>query len=169
MFCPECKSEYREGFSHCNDCDVDLVAQLPMQSETNDDAGDAGPAVVFVSADANEAALVQSLLEASGIEVTAFDRNLARMDSPVALIIGGVKLAVSPHQEKLAHEVLEEFRGKAGQDPAHGRSTPFTSLRLDEVPDSGDATLEEPYRCVHCHELLEPESTVCSKCGGTPW
>jgi hypothetical protein len=25
MFCPRCKAEYREGFTHCADCDVDLV------------------------------------------------------------------------------------------------------------------------------------------------
>lgn len=29
MFCPKCKCEYRAGFTHCSDCDVDLVQQLP--------------------------------------------------------------------------------------------------------------------------------------------
>lgn len=29
MFCPICKSEYREGFATCSDCHVELVAQLP--------------------------------------------------------------------------------------------------------------------------------------------
>jgi hypothetical protein len=29
MFCPQCKVEYRSGFKHCTDCDVDLVAELP--------------------------------------------------------------------------------------------------------------------------------------------
>jgi hypothetical protein len=28
MYCPQCQSEYREGIAHCNDCDVDLVADL---------------------------------------------------------------------------------------------------------------------------------------------
>ncbi|HXZ13689.1 MAG TPA: hypothetical protein VEG64_14990 [Candidatus Sulfotelmatobacter sp.] len=29
MFCPVCKAEYRLGFTHCSDCDVDLVEHLP--------------------------------------------------------------------------------------------------------------------------------------------
>ena len=29
MFCPECKAEYRTGFTRCADCDVDLVINLP--------------------------------------------------------------------------------------------------------------------------------------------
>lgn len=31
MFCPVCKYEYRCGFTHCNDCDVDLVDALPSE------------------------------------------------------------------------------------------------------------------------------------------
>ena len=30
LFCPSCKLEYRPGFTHCNDCDVDLVDALPQ-------------------------------------------------------------------------------------------------------------------------------------------
>jgi hypothetical protein len=29
MFCPECKAEYRQGFTRCSDCGVDLVYALP--------------------------------------------------------------------------------------------------------------------------------------------
>jgi hypothetical protein len=29
MFCPQCKAEYRPGFTRCADCDVDLVWELP--------------------------------------------------------------------------------------------------------------------------------------------
>jgi hypothetical protein len=35
MFCPQCKAEYRSGFTHCADCDVDLVENL---SEPNHDS-----------------------------------------------------------------------------------------------------------------------------------
>ena len=31
MFCPECRAEYRPGFTRCADCDVDLVEELPAE------------------------------------------------------------------------------------------------------------------------------------------
>jgi hypothetical protein len=31
MFCPECRAEYRPGFTRCADCDVGLVQELPME------------------------------------------------------------------------------------------------------------------------------------------
>ena len=42
MFCPVCKSEYREGFTRCADCEADLVDKLPdepveVQAEGTDD------------------------------------------------------------------------------------------------------------------------------------
>ncbi len=38
MFCPECRTEYRPGFTHCTDCDVDLVAKLPTPEPDIDSA-----------------------------------------------------------------------------------------------------------------------------------
>ncbi|HLJ41460.1 MAG TPA: hypothetical protein VKT50_08215 [Candidatus Acidoferrales bacterium] len=35
MFCPVCKYEYRRGFTHCNDCDVDLVDALPSEEDVD--------------------------------------------------------------------------------------------------------------------------------------
>jgi hypothetical protein len=34
MFCPNCKTEYREGFSRCSDCGADLVRELPKQGKS---------------------------------------------------------------------------------------------------------------------------------------
>jgi hypothetical protein len=32
VFCPQCKAEYRQGFTRCADCDVDLVYALTGQA-----------------------------------------------------------------------------------------------------------------------------------------
>jgi len=31
MFCPECRAEYRPGFTRCSDCDVELVNEISGQ------------------------------------------------------------------------------------------------------------------------------------------
>ncbi len=36
MFCPVCKGEFREGFTHCDNCNVDLVADLDNITEKVD-------------------------------------------------------------------------------------------------------------------------------------
>lgn len=35
MFCPVCKYEFRRGFTHCNQCDVDLVDALPPEKQVD--------------------------------------------------------------------------------------------------------------------------------------
>jgi hypothetical protein len=45
MFCPQCKAEYRQGFTVCADCEVPLVWQLPASSEAQSgaDSSNKGP------------------------------------------------------------------------------------------------------------------------------
>jgi hypothetical protein len=61
MICPECACEYREGFTRCSDCDVDLVEPLEAEPEMQ---------LVQVYEGANPALLplVESLLNEAGIE-----------------------------------------------------------------------------------------------------
>ena len=35
MYCPKCRAEYREGFTTCNDCSVELVESLPPEPQTD--------------------------------------------------------------------------------------------------------------------------------------
>jgi hypothetical protein len=35
MICPQCKAEYRQGFTECSDCHVSLVASLPPGDDLN--------------------------------------------------------------------------------------------------------------------------------------
>jgi len=61
MYCPECGSEYRQGFTRCSDCDRELVAQQPPRSDIK-------LVKVFESANPALVPVVKSLLEDANIE-----------------------------------------------------------------------------------------------------
>jgi hypothetical protein len=42
MICPQCKAEYRQGFTMCSDCEVALVAQLPTPPGGPGDSAEPG-------------------------------------------------------------------------------------------------------------------------------
>ena len=113
MFCPQCRSEYRAGFTRCADCGVDLVDRLPERRKAAADTGNTEPVIVFFTMDASEAALVRSLLEASGVDVYAFNENVSRMFHFTEM--AGIRFAVAPSQAELAQEILAEYRAKLGQ------------------------------------------------------
>jgi hypothetical protein len=164
MFCPECRSEYQEGYTRCTECDVDLVRELQPDSAEAD--AEAEPVTVFNAINGSEASLVKSLLEGSGLEPMMFDANFSNIDPPAAIIIGGIKLTVPRREEKLALEVLKEYRGGAGQDPTVGNLV-ATSISGLQIVSAGDA--DEEYRCRQCFALLAPETTVCPDCGARPF
>jgi hypothetical protein len=63
VFCPQCRAEYREGFTECSDCRVPLIAEKPAT------AGDPGLELVTVleSGDALVVTSAKTLLEDAGI------------------------------------------------------------------------------------------------------
>ena len=66
MYCPECRVDYREGFTQCSDCQVALVAGVtPESPETSDSHLD--QVVVFESNDLLAIALAKGSLDDSGI------------------------------------------------------------------------------------------------------
>ena len=63
MFCPQCRSQYREGFTTCSDCNVPLVSELPPQSE----ADFVEYKEVLSTNSPSDRALISSILDAEGI------------------------------------------------------------------------------------------------------
>ena len=63
MFCPVCRSEFREGIARCPDCEVVLVAEL--LPDLSHDASDLAP--LLTTADLPFLMVVKSLLAAEGI------------------------------------------------------------------------------------------------------
>ena len=103
MFCPQCRSEYRPGFTHCNDCDVDLVWELPRGEHAESEL-----VKVFETANAALIPIVESLLQDAQIECVvrnrrAFDRSGA---SPMA---GPVQFFVRDDKAAAAGELLSDL------------------------------------------------------------
>jgi hypothetical protein len=74
MFCPLCKYEYRPGFTHCADCDVDLVETLDMgptgdsaQSPRSQDDATGTPRMLWSGIDNSAFTQIRTALDEAGI------------------------------------------------------------------------------------------------------
>ncbi len=75
MFCPQCRVEYRPGFTRCSDCDVDLVPTLPQAEQGTSSERPSGSLQILWEGE--DLALFENLLdglESAGIRY--FDQPL---------------------------------------------------------------------------------------------
>jgi hypothetical protein len=118
MYCPECSGEYREGFTHCADCDVDLVASLPTH-----EAAPAGELVtVLETSDPAELAFVESLLRSAGLPFFTRGDHLQSLFALGAIggynaVAGPVSIQVSEEHAEAAAQILEEAMPDESEDP----------------------------------------------------
>lgn len=82
MYCPKCRTEYREGFIECSDCKAALVSYLPPKPDNLQDASmdiseeniEFGELVtIFRSNNQALAGIAKSLLDEA--DIPYFDRN----------------------------------------------------------------------------------------------
>ena|SRR3989442_7191458 len=85
MFCPECKAEYRPGFTRCNDCQVELVEVLEeshrVKSGEVPDAEDSDYVVIATARGPLEDSQICSFLEANGIPAQVRTDSLRKTHS----------------------------------------------------------------------------------------
>jgi hypothetical protein len=90
MFCPACKAEYREGYTHCRECSVDLVSTLEPAADrqlVNDP-----PVVVWRGQDPVAFSAVVSALASAHITYLEFHNRdfTACLSRPLSLAYYGV-------------------------------------------------------------------------------
>jgi len=147
MFCPQCKSEYREGFTTCADCGVALVEALP-DAEAEPDQ-DEDWATVLESGDPALLAMAHSLLDAEGITARFPGEGLQSlfgvgpMGAGFNVAIGPAAVQVPAHLAEKARELLalldepaSEGASEEHEDAAEDRDGPFPEDEspLDEAP-----------------------------------
>lgn len=97
MYCPGCKVEFREGFTRCTECDLDIVEGHPpvLEPEYVDQ-------VTVFEGDSNSAVVVYSALEDAGIRSWIEDEGL----HSVYPSVGSNKVKVPIADEAAALEVI---------------------------------------------------------------
>ncbi|MEW6350629.1 MAG: DUF2007 domain-containing protein [Thermodesulfobacteriota bacterium] len=111
MFCPKCGAEYREGFTFCASCEVDLVDELPLREEPE------FTHLVTVYEGGNPAVLVfaKSILESEGIEYYCKGEGIqdlfgvGRFGTGFNPVIGSVKIQVAEENAAKAKELLDHI------------------------------------------------------------
>jgi hypothetical protein len=111
MICPKCRSEYREGYARCADCDVDLVQPEPVSTEPE-------VALVKVYETGNPAVipLLESLFNDAKIQYMAKGEAIqdlfgwGRFGTGLNYVIGPVQFYVREDEAEDARRILETLK-----------------------------------------------------------
>jgi hypothetical protein len=160
MFCPNCKAEYREGFTECSDCQVPLVKDLSGASARGGESRTPeAPELLWSGTDSSaEGAIVEALKAAKISHHTTISEGgaLPGLSKPVYAIL------IHARDRLAARAALDDARRKTqlpetGENedpddlesalpiPAEQEADDSASAAPDYVPedfDPGDATAE---------------------------
>ncbi len=103
MFCPKCKSEYREGFYRCSDCGSDLIHLLPPETPENADHEEF--VEVFSTYQQGDISFIKSVLDGEGISYFFQGEN------SIMLIAAGAyaRLLVKTEDAERVKEILRDL------------------------------------------------------------
>jgi 5'(3')-deoxyribonucleotidase len=101
MICPKCKSEYREDFTMCSDCNVPLVEKLSSETEEEDKLHDVDFECIASTNNAMDVALIKSILDSENIKYYVTDEM-----SMSYLVAVPARFFVEIHQVEMAKELI---------------------------------------------------------------
>ena len=151
MFCPECKAEYRPGFTFCSDCQTNLVETLPEPSDVSTNKlQDADLREVWVGRSQEQCVAYCAELRAVEIPYHVIQHERTYFKDTE----GNFRIGVLP---KFLDEAKKIINGEALDDSNDPESNPEVELQAqddkapmgaddqhrnwtDEIPD--DATIE---------------------------
>jgi putative signal transducing protein len=126
MFCPQCGSEYREGFFECADCEVALVENPPPEESHPD----VDLATVLETSDPALLAIAESLLLEEEIPYLKKGEQiqdlfaLGRFPAGFNVVVGPVLLQVPEEHAENAREILEALSSQEATDEEEADEAP---------------------------------------------
>ena len=103
MFCPKCKSEYKQGITECPECNVALVYELPPEPETK--FAKVEVEEVYSTFNLADVALIKSILDAEDIEY--YFKGEFSFRKP---LVEPVRLIVKKSDAERVRELLKDFK-----------------------------------------------------------
>ena len=105
MYCPQCRTEYRRGFTQCVDCEVELVPELPPEPPPEPKPEYVKYEEVYATYDKGEIAVIKSLLDSRNIMYYFANEQFGSLYPSVQ----PAKLMVSKDQADDVRELLLDF------------------------------------------------------------
>lgn len=156
MFCPQCGAEYRQGFTRCSDCDVDLVVTPPDAADSEAAVSDADMEEVWAGTEIDACASACERLRRANIPFRVLQHSRQYFKASESQFKIGVpasfatqaKGIIGPDQndssdEGESDESMEESELELpdeGEEPDDGVSDSYKGSREDWYPE--DATVE---------------------------
>jgi hypothetical protein len=132
MFCPQCRAEYRDGFTRCADCDINLVGQLP---EPDGAVSEAAVQEVWAGEDQGQCVAVCMQLRAADVRFRVFQQDQQVFKS----VYASFKIGVPPEFYDQAREIIgsdgPEIVDGAEDQPEIELTAEDDAATTDEVDD----------------------------------
>ncbi len=148
MWCPKCKSEFREGFTECPACKVPLVESL---EEAEKPAEAVEPVLLMSFQDRNELELAAGVLDRAGIPYLLKEPGSGEY---LRIVTGqnmfGTELYVDPRVQRTALRLLrrydQEEAAEFDDDALNAAIDEFESEYPDEAKPEEAASGSEGYQ-----------------------
>ncbi|MGA2595252.1 MAG: DUF2007 domain-containing protein [Bryobacteraceae bacterium] len=136
MYCPQCRVEYRDGFTECSDCHVPLLAGPPPLEAPDPFDPNLSLVVVLETNDGIQLAMAKGLLEDAGIPFFLLGQIATLVSDVDGFLHKWVRVQVPCDREAEARELLETVLqpdtslhavGEDGADAAAENSSPAGS------------------------------------------
>ena len=138
MFCPNCKTEYREGFSRCSDCGADLVRELPTRVMPNsDDSAE----LIWMGSNPQAIAAVKKLLAGAAIQ---FSEGNPESHMLFAKALPSTMIYVLSGDFLRARMLIDERFSGLDEDLDSTDSENSDDGDSEEVPETDDDKLDGP-------------------------
>ena len=120
MYCPQCRVEYRDGFTDCSDCQVPLLAGTPPPEPPGRFDPDLDLVVVLETSDSIQLALAKGLLEDAGIPFFLLGQIATLVQDVDGFLHKWIRVQVPRDREAEARELLETLLQPDTSSPGTG-------------------------------------------------